>query len=475
MRTWAAVVLLSAAAGTLEAQTAGVNARVATAMRNTNTRYEAAACSADKDLHFKVSSARTYLKTGIETEVEDNKIRALENGERVALEGITQNDQNQSAGAWYYLGRLYLQQGKLAGADSAFDRALALAPDCAEDIRTYRRKAWVALVNPGIEYMQAEQGDSAAALFRMANQIYREEPNAFVHLASLAYDAEDMPTALAYFDSALAIPRTETTAQAYDQAQFNKAIVLLQLDRGAEAVPVLQAFVASHPDDANARKALINAYQAAGMSDSANAVAAQLEAMGVEVERTAVVEDSPFNRAVAAVNEERWADAVTAAEAAVAQGPNNRDAIYILARSHFELGNGAELVKWSRQLLALDPMSEVGLQMLGRGYNLTRSGDPVATRVQLNRMPFGISGVVLTPSAGGATIAATATGRAATSDTGAELAPAGATLTFEFLNADGAVVSSQDVEVPALAAGATHSITATGTGDGIVAWRYKRK
>ena len=49
------------------------------------------------------------------------------------------------------------------------------------------------------------------------------------------------------------------------------------------------------------------------------------------------------------------------------------------------------------------------------------------------------------------------------------------TLTFEFLNASGGVVGSQDVEVPALKAGATQDVKAAGQGQGIAGYRYKQK
>ena len=43
------------------------------------------------------------------------------------------------------------------------------------------------------------------------------------------------------------------------------------------------------------------------------------------------------------------------------------------------------------------------------------------------------------------------------------------------LNASGGVVGSQDVEVPALKAGATQDVKAAGQGQGIAGYRYKQK
>jgi hypothetical protein len=45
----------------------------------------------------------------------------------------------------------------------------------------------------------------------------------------------------------------------------------------------------------------------------------------------------------------------------------------------------------------------------------------------------------------------------------------------EFIDAKGAVVGSQDVQIPALEAGKTQDLKAAAQGSGIAAWRYKKK
>mgnify|MGYP003525011092 CR=1 FL=1 len=70
-----------------------------------------------------------YLKTGIEgTGDPVNRVNALKNGVRVITEAITTAGQGKNPSAWYYLGRIYLQQGDVVGADSAFNRAVAITP-----------------------------------------------------------------------------------------------------------------------------------------------------------------------------------------------------------------------------------------------------------------------------------------------------------------------------------------------------------
>src|SRR5690606_41337759 len=107
-------VLRSAGAGNAMAQASGVvappsgiNTRVANAMQGAVGSYEPAQCDAlDDDLHFKVSSGKVYLKTSIETDVEGNRRRALDNGERGILESSTEDRQGKGPGAWYSLRRI---------------------------------------------------------------------------------------------------------------------------------------------------------------------------------------------------------------------------------------------------------------------------------------------------------------------------------------------------------------------------------
>lgn len=485
MKFLAAVALLGMTAGTAAAQSgvvsqsAGRNALVATAMRNSYTKFEPSKCEAvDKGLHFKVSSGKVYLKTGLETAVDDNKMRALDNGQRVITEAITQNGQSASAGAWYYLGRIYLQQGDVVGADSAFTRALAIAPQCREDVEGYLRNAWIALLNPGIDLMKAQKNDSAAIMFRTANQIFRGGPHAYFYLASMAYEAGDMEKALAYFDSALVTPRDAKNAQVHAQAQYNKAVILVRLNRGADAIAVLRPYVAANPTDVNAKKALMTAFQQAGMPDSAAAVSRQLEAAGVAVQKAAVVKDSPFNQAVALFNEEKYAEAAKLGETAVAAEPNNRDAYYLLTQSYYQTKQGPELVKAGERLIALDPMNERALQMLGFGYGLVkRNKAAIDTRIRLNAMPIALSQVTMVPTPGGVTLTAKATGRNAIDAAGKPLAPAAVTLVFDFVNKDDAVVASQEITVPPRKSAETHdiSIAISGQPQGIVSWRYRVK
>ncbi|HZA97285.1 MAG TPA: hypothetical protein VE399_00820, partial [Gemmatimonadales bacterium] len=112
-------LLVVTGAASASAQTPAVNDRVVKAMPS---RYVPPDCGI-KPGHFKVSSGATYLKTGIETGVPGNRTRVLGSGHKVLLEAIQQNGQGKNPAAWYFLGRIYLHQGDIVGADSAFTKA----------------------------------------------------------------------------------------------------------------------------------------------------------------------------------------------------------------------------------------------------------------------------------------------------------------------------------------------------------------
>src|SRR5438874_5590698 len=121
----AMLMAIAASSGAAQGQPKVISDRVA---KSQPSKYEPANCGI-KPNHFKVGSAAGYLKSAIETDVPESKVRILGQGEKVILEAMQQNGQEKNPAAWYYLGRIYLAQGRLAPADSALTKAQQLAPD----------------------------------------------------------------------------------------------------------------------------------------------------------------------------------------------------------------------------------------------------------------------------------------------------------------------------------------------------------
>src|SRR5438876_7043314 len=116
-------------------------------------------------------------------------------------EALATGGQEKNPAAWYYLARYYALQNDLAGADSAFTKALVLAPTCKDDIDRWRRIFWVPVFNEGVKAWQAGNTDSAIASFRRANAIYSGEPTGFIYLGTLFAGREAPDASLRQRDS----------------------------------------------------------------------------------------------------------------------------------------------------------------------------------------------------------------------------------------------------------------------------------
>lgn len=453
----------------------GVNERVVAAMPS---KYTPPTCGL-KAGHFKVQSGATYLKTGIETEIPENRSRALASGKKVLLEALEQNKQEKNPALWYYLGRIYLQQGDIAGADSALTRAEALSPACKKDISDVRYMGWVPLVNAGITYAKAQKNDSAVALFREANTIYRDKPQAYSAAGVIFANQKATDSAIVYFAKAAEIATAANLVEDRNSATYNLAAMLQRANRNEEAIAALERFIGWAPKDVEAKKALAGLYRSTGKTEKAKALEQELLAMGASPDATgaaAVGAEDISNIGVNLYNEKKYAEAADAFEKALAAEPYNRDVLSNLSNTYLALKNGPKLLATADRLVAIEPMSENALKLQREGH---RQSGKIDSAVKLAEavlaLPVDIKVTDLSVAGDAAKLTGTATGRQAQTPTGKPIPPAPVVLVFEFLDAKGAPVATQEAQIPALAAGATHEIAVEAKGPGITAWRYKRK
>jgi tetratricopeptide (TPR) repeat protein len=468
------ILLVSVVLGTTAipalAQEPTVNDRVAKSMPS---KYTPAQCGL-KTGHFKVSSAATYLKTGIETEVPANKTRALNKGREVAIEAIGKNGQEKNPAAWYYLGRLDLQQGDIVGADTAFTRAEALAPPCKEEISKLRYVAWVPLVNAAIDFTKASNNDSALALFRQANTIYRDKPQSYLNGGIIFANTGKTDSAIVYWQKAAEIAERTNSLEDRNLATRNLGAALQRANRHQEAVPVLEKYLGWVPNDAEVKRALASSYRVTGQTEKAQALEKEV---GVAPTPAGAAGGSAneLNAAVALYNQKSYDKAAAAFEQVVAAEPYNRDALFGLANSYLGLKNGPKLAESATRLIAIEPMNEDVIRMLATGQRLSKKEAAAnKTAIQALALPTTLTVTQFAPTADGATITGNAKGREAQTLQGKPIAGAPVTLIFEFLDAKGGVVANQQVDIPALKPGETHAVEAKGQGAGIVGWRYKK-
>jgi tetratricopeptide (TPR) repeat protein len=477
-----ALLVTAAVVNSAAAQQRVIDDRIAKSMPSS---YRAAECGI-KPNHFKVSSGASYLKSAIETDVPENRTRILGQGQKVLLEAVRDNGQDKNPAAWYYMGRIYLYQGDLYGADSSFKRAAQLAPNCAQEIDNYRRNAWVGLVKAGSKFEEEKNADSALALYREAGAIYQGSPVTYYQIASILNDKGEADSAAVYFGKAAdagANAKDTTEIKIRDRSAFNQGALLLNKKDFAGAAAAFEKYLKWQPNDNEAKRGLASAYRGAGQNEKAQALEKDLVASGGAAGGAgaggagagAGTQDL-MGAGVNLYNDKKYAEAAAAFEKAVAAEPYNRDALSNLSNTYLALKDGPKLLATATKLVAIEPMSETALKLQGEGYKQTKKvDDAVKTAEQVLALPVDVKVADFTAKPQGADLAATATGRDAQTPSGKPIAPAPVSLVFEFLDAGGGVVATQEAQVPALKAGAAQDLKVTAQGAGITAWRYKRK
>jgi tetratricopeptide (TPR) repeat protein len=461
-------------AAPLAAQQNGIESRVVASL---DTRLIQPDCKLEGGGDFRVSSGKTYLKTGIEgTGDPSNRVNALKNGVRVINEAILNAGQTKNPSAWYYLGRIYLQQGDVMGADSAFKHALALAPACKDDIQKYRYRVWAALVNAGQTFRQAKQNDSALVMYRTANVIDQSLPLAFVFMADLFNDQGQADSALHYFGLGAATePKDTAMVKARNQAAFNYGVLLLNAGKGSEAVAALRRYRALQPEDVAAKKAMAQAFRAAGMPDSAQALERELIAVSTQSPDAGgeVSEDDLMDIAVKQFNDKNYREAAATFEKVIQRNPWSRDAVFNQANAYLALSDGAKLALTAEKLIGIEPLAEYDHSLRIQGYKLADNKDGLYKAVVAREaLLVNVEVQSFKLAADGATLTAKVTGREARDENNKVIPARPLTLTVDFLGAGGTVVASQEVQIPTLSPGAAQPITVPAKGPGIRAWRY---
>lgn len=471
-----------------------------------------AACDI-KPGHQLVNSGIQSLRSAFTTKFADQRAKDLKEAERVLTQAVTTGKQEKNPAAWYYLGRYYLMVDDFAGADSALSKAVALAPDCKDDVALYRRQAWVPVFNAGIQAWQAGKTDSAIASFRRANLIYQAEPLGYIYIANLFVSANEMDSAAKYFR--LAVPAASDPKYAKDRrdAFFNVARVYHTAKRYDQAEAAYREYLNAYPNDVQAMAGLAVLHMQAGRSDSALALykaivrnaesASADELFGAALGALSAIPQSPDTAAMdsdcgkaqkkknpaltarqfaarcqlAAVDTMRKFHAVVdpqyrlvaqTYEAGLTKNPYYRDALYNLAGISYLLGDTNKVLPLAQRLYAVDPMNRLTLAKIAGGWQLLGKKDSVLYYLTLaDSLPVEVT-----------------VGTFTTSDTSAELAglitnfrskrSTPLKLTFEFLDATGAAVASQPQDVPALDPEANQPLKVTVNRPGITAWRYKR-
>ncbi|MDP3911023.1 MAG: tetratricopeptide repeat protein [Gemmatimonadales bacterium] len=158
--------------------------------------------------HFRLNSAVVNLKTAAERP--NTRERMLRQTQDVLIRSITNDGQSENPAAWYYFGRYYVEMKDAAGADSAFRKAVALAPQCREDIDRYRSQLWTDVLAAGMRTWQENKIDSAKALLRQAGALRPNHPRSFWALGQIYVAQNQLDSATIALNQAAAAAGEDT-------------------------------------------------------------------------------------------------------------------------------------------------------------------------------------------------------------------------------------------------------------------------
>ncbi len=432
--------------------------------------------------NFRLNGAMQHLTTAEASNFPDVKRGRLNDALKV-LNDAAQNGGADAFSLWYMFGRVYLDQGDLAGADSSFNKAAALAPSdqgCKDEMDRLRHNAWVPLQAQAATLIQDQHYDSALAVLRKSNLIYRSDPGGFINMASVYMAQQKEDSAAMMYQMAAHAGTGPERANLRSTAAFNAARLYQRANRFPAAESAYREYIAMKPNDMEARGSLAQLMnemhrpaEASAIYDSMLANADSLDSfgafsIGVALFRQAYADSAPGD---AAARRNKYEQSAHAFEVGLHKNPYYRDALYNLTNSYLGANDTAKVLDAAQRLTAVDSMNRQVLTLLARAHQMNGHRDAVvATLSRRDSLPIemtfrGFQVRDSTASLGGSV--QNLRGRE----------HQGFNLILEFLGNTGQVVSTEHVDVPTLNAtgspGSVYDFQITTNGHGIVAYRYK--
>jgi cytochrome c-type biogenesis protein CcmH/NrfG len=503
--------------------------------------------------HFRINSAIVNLKTAAEKPV--TRDRMLAQTVDVLTRAITGDAQDKNPAAWYYLGRYYVEMSDAGGADSAFDRAEALAPQCRQDIDGYRQSLWTDVVNAGLRNWQESRPDSAARLLRQAGALRPGHPRPFFALGQLYASRDQLDSAALYLTKAAELAGSDTAfaeskkdalgnvarlalrrvqndpaARRWQHTRFGRdsiqrllaidSIVLARIEasaasrraRGARLAPAdqqafardsgqraqgvaerrsalaaraaqvaadsgaaqpafqpaIQAFrtyLAAYPEATDAVTGLASVYYQSGRASEAEAAFDAIYPAGGAPPADAEV---LMEAGRAALRANLFVPGTKLLTRALERRRYDRDGLLDLANGYLALRDSARLLPTAQRLAAVDPLNRTTLRLLAAGWDLRARRDSAQKYKDLadGGLQVEVGVTTFLPDSNGFTLSGVVSNGGGTPSVVQRL-------TFEFLDAQGAVRVTQTVEIPPLPPQGTQDLTVHVPGGDLIAWRYR--
>lgn len=382
------------------------------------------------------------------------------------------DDSTNSLG-YFQAGRAQVGLGDYVAADTLFEMATELYPGYEQDIRVERESAWIELFNAAIGPLDANENEEGIRILEAAEVMFPvQRPEALINLAVTYNKVGRVDDAIDAFGTALSVIRGPRMAEA-DSAtaaswadsemnvSFNRAMLLGQQERYDEAIGEYENFLEGNPGDVSALSSLASVLSEAGMPDSAQAIYDNLlsgEDLGMR---------ELFNIGVGLYGAEVFGRAAEAFRQVAEVAPENRDALFNLAQSHYEAGNWDDLIPVARELLELDGYNPDSYTILAQGLVETdQSQEAVEVLQRREGLAFRLEQSTLQPrAAGGGSVSGQLVNN--TLDSGTVV-----TIRVHFNGDDGAEIGATDIRVTAPEQGGAELFRADFTSDESVLGYY---
>jgi tetratricopeptide (TPR) repeat protein len=432
---------------------------------NAQSNSHSAECSGLRyAANFRLNSAKLYLDLAVAKQRTDpDRFQgAMRDAQRQLDEALRAGGGDEMTLAFFY-GEIGTLRDDMVGADSMFTKAEAKANDeCKREISRMRRNSWAYYANAAVNLQRTQHVDSALALLRKGNQIWRGEPTGFLRMAGIFVARTQNDSAIVYTGLACHSTEDPRFLELRKAACITNAQLLLVANRAPEAEVGFRDYLHLAPRDLTAMAGLGASLSAQGKTADANVL---YDSLSVATD-TVTDADDLFDTATQLVRAHRYQLAARIYERELTINRCHRDALYNLASTYNSLRDSVRMLAAAQRLVAVDPMNRAALAMLAQAQVLMRDTSSVGTLMRLQGLPWTFDLIRFTP---GDTSAAL---QGALGNTGDHALPP-FRLTVEFLNGACEPVGQTVVEVPQVEANGSQTLDVTGHGRGIRSYRYR--
>ncbi len=409
-----------------------------------------------------LSLAQTFLKQAQDTaRAEADRQAAAEKAWSEALQGPIDDDTDNPT--FYYFGALaQVQLDNYARTDSLLTVFLEKAPEgCAQRAEQIRFQAWANLYNQAIQAYNGGNQDQALERFEQANSIY-DDARSLVNAATLHQQRGNQSRAMELYSRAL---ETGGDAQQMQTAINNLATTRLQQGDTAAAIQQYEQYLGENPDDVTVQAKYAQALSQTGQADSAQSIFSNL------VNRSGLSFEQWSQIGVGLYQAEDFGRAIDAFQSAREQRPLNKETMENLLSAYAQAERWEEVPSLADTVISWYPYDSQNYRPAVRAYD--NQGNSKRAQELLNEiqgLPIQMAQLGMTETGDGTYMVQGQFQTTSESAAGQEI-----TIPFEFLDAEGNVVTTHEytTTVPAQGESGTVEFQVEAGGD-VATFRYSK-